>query len=80
MLKLLIFLALVLAVLYFFSLRNRRPPGDWRRRDDGPGSGPVQPTGRIGMDDEERPWAPKSPEEPLEETGAGGDRTVKRPD
>ena len=50
MLKLLIFLALVLAVLYFFSLRNRRPPGDWRRRDDRPGSGPVVPTGSIGLD------------------------------
>lgn len=69
MLKLLVFVALVLAILYIFSLRGRRPPGDWRRDDDE--GGPVQPTGRIGMDDDQRPWAPKSPDKTPEDTGAG---------
>lgn len=69
MLKLLVFLALVLAILYFFSWRNRRPPGDWRRDDDD--DGPVRPEGRIGMDDDQRPWAPPAPDKTPEDTGAG---------
>jgi hypothetical protein len=75
MLKLLVLVALVLAVLYIFSLRGRRPPGDWRRDDDD--DGPVVPTGRIGLDDQNRPSAPPPPDDTLEETGAGrgsGDR------
>lgn len=69
MLKLLIFVAFVLAILYFFSWRGRRPPGDWRR--DGDDEGPIVPTGRIGLDDDRRPEAPAPADDTLEETGTG---------
>lgn len=49
MFKLLILVALVLAVLYFFTWLGRQRPGDWRRGDDDD-DGPVLPTGRIGLE------------------------------
>lgn len=67
MLKLLVLAALLLAVIYFFSWVNRRPPGDWRRDEDD--EGPLTPTGRIGLDDDRRPPAEPSPEDQLEDAG-----------
>ena len=72
MLKLLVLVALVLAVLYFFTWLGRRPPGDWRR--DGEDDGPVIPTGRIGLDDDNRPPVTPAPEDELEDAGAGNKR------
>lgn len=70
MLKFLLFAAMVLAVLYLFSrFGTRRPPGDWDREDDP--RGPIQPTGRIGRDDDTRPWAPEAPDRTPEDAGAG---------
>jgi hypothetical protein len=71
MLKFLVFAALLLFVLYAFSLiSRRRPPGDWDM-DEGP-KGPVQPMGRIEMDDDRKlPVAPKAPDRTPEDTGAG---------
>jgi hypothetical protein len=72
MLKVLVFVALVLAVLYFFTWANRRPPGDWRR--DGEDDGPLTPTGRIGLDDDTRPPSAPAPEDELEDAGTGNRR------
>ncbi|MFN7056349.1 hypothetical protein [Hyphomonas sp.] len=71
MLKFLLFAALVLFILYAFSLiSRRRPPGDWDRDEDP--KGPVQPTGRIGTDDGKKPPAgPKAPDRTPEDAGAG---------
>lgn len=69
MLKLLVLVALILAVLYFFTWLGRRRPGDWRR--DGDEDGPVIPTGRIGLDDDRRPPVTPAPEDELEDAGAG---------
>ncbi len=72
MFKLLVLVALVLAVLYFFNWINRRPPGDWRRGDDD--EPPIVPTGRLGMDPENRPGENPDPEDVLEEAGSSRDR------
>ncbi len=72
MLKLLVFVALVLAILYFFSWRNRRPPGDWRRDDDG-GNRPDGPPGRrLSLPQERGQDTEKNPR-PRETAGADDD-------
>ena len=67
MLKLLVLLALVLAVVYFFTWLGRRRPGDWGRDEDG--DGPVIPTGRIGLEDDRRPPPAPRPKGDLEDAG-----------
>lgn len=54
MMKLLVFVALVLAVVYFFRWIRRRPPGDWRRGGESD-PGPVTPAGMIDHDTERKP-------------------------
>lgn len=69
MFKFLVFVALVLAVLYFFRWANRRPPGDWDRDDED--EGPRHPSGQIGLDDDRRPASPPVPDDRLEDAAAG---------
>ncbi|MBY9066744.1 hypothetical protein K1X12_07520 [Hyphomonas sp. WL0036] len=71
MLKFLVLVALILAVLYFFNWYNRRPPGDWRRGDDGDDAPGPTPTHRLGLDSGNPPDT--EPEAPPRETDPAGD-------